>query len=315
MSEVTGEVDQSPSPPILKLERERHNFGRGEVSLLRATPEHIKEDPATGKPVNPVLFSPGYGGERTLEWYVQAFSKTGREALGVAYEGERAIDLSMEKVKVGDVMVEVPKLQVDKTRDMIAALDEIGIEELDMVSNSEGTLRTMLFLALDPKQRARNVVLTHPASMDQKGSLRTHARVAFDYTMIGYLHPRVVAERFKRKFRKKEAVDKDVPRESYQWKRAIQKSVGRTDLTSLLPALQKENPDLRTTMVADRDDHIFRPKRLRRINEPNVFKFLVSKWGGHGIGMKQERVDQIDGMLTKMDASRSGVAPRIDEAK
>src|SRR5580704_9171595 len=96
------------------------NYGRGEIAILHVKPKDILKDADTGENELPVLFAQGYGGDKTLPWYVKAFAKAGREAVGVGFVGKRRSNSTSLVIREG-VNVKVPVVESDKADDIIAS--------------------------------------------------------------------------------------------------------------------------------------------------------------------------------------------------
>jgi len=293
---------ESLSTPILSTVHKEppKNFGHGEVTFMRSAPDAIKTDMSTDAPVIPLLFVQGHGQDPTLERYLQLFAQTGRDTVGVSFTGRRtSTDSRLENVDGMDS--QAAPYQVEKAEDMIAAMNAAGIGQTDIIATSEGALRAMIAIAKYP-DRFRNILLVHPAGMDDKGYIRTHLRVAYHYgrkalrSLITPRKPREDgiaggAEGFKDKGLRETRVE--------------QKTVARTKFDMLIPELTAANPHLLFSMVGDSKDGVYPAERLKHINGPYLFEFMTSEWDGHGIGIRQDRVNQLDTMLTRMERSRS----------
>src|ERR1700722_17679742 len=86
------------------------DVGRVHMGILRVKPNEVRKDSSTGEDELPVMFAQGYGGDKTLPWYVKAFAKTGREAVGVGFVGKRRFN-STHLVSREGVNVKVPLLE------------------------------------------------------------------------------------------------------------------------------------------------------------------------------------------------------------
>lgn len=275
------------------------DYGRGEIAILQVKPKDILKDADTGEDTVPVLFAQGYGGDTTLPWYLKAFAKTGRRSVGVGFIGKRRNNSTRFVSKEG-VKVKVPELESDRADDIIAAMDELGIEQTDLVAESAGALRAMVAIAAHP-ERFRNVVLIHPAGMDDNGSIMTHGHVVH-HQLRSVMDPRLLTERFGRKT-KRVTSDGNMLHSSekgFRWIRAEQKTVAKSRFHELLPELKKHHPHLQFTIVADQNDYNFRPRRLKKVNGQHLFRFITSRWRGHGMGQKQERIEEVASLLQQM---------------
>jgi pimeloyl-ACP methyl ester carboxylesterase len=303
-----GNVVETEDPRV-DFEEKKFNFGRGEVSFMHATPEQIKKDAGTGEPVIPLLFVHGHGQDPKLERNLKRFAQTGRDTFGVAYTDKRVSKDAKPREKEG-VSVKVPPYQLEKADDMVEAMDASGIERADIVATSEGALRAMIAVAQHP-EKFRNIVLVHPAGMDNRGFLETHARVVDNYGRLLLDGP--VAHHYGRDLQEPRK-GKDVQEKSPGGLKGFikkgpleilreQRTVAHSRFDSLIPELRAEHPHLHFSMIADKNDRVYPPKRLQKINGDNLDEFMVSDWGGHGMAKGGESIPVIDEMLTRMEQS------------
>lgn len=296
----TGESHNSKQFLEKRLEK---NYGRGTVAVLRVTPNETDKNTDTTEETFPVFFAQGYGGDKTLPWYLKAFAKNGREAVSIGFSGKRRSN-STQYIQKEGLSVKVPILESDKADDIISSLDELGIEQTDLVAESAGALRALIAVAEHP-ERFRHVVLVHPAGLDDTGLVMTHGHVVH-HQIRSVMEPRLLSERLSRKEKRLESADDqlDISNKGLGWIRAEQKAVAKSRFHELLPELKRKHPHLQITIVADINDYNFRPKKLEKINGRNVFEFITSKWNGHGIGQKQERIDEIASILKHMNTKQ-----------
>ncbi|MEK7571486.1 MAG: alpha/beta hydrolase [Patescibacteria group bacterium] len=279
----------SPQPQITK---ETENFGRGEITIIRARPTVKKADADTA----PLFFVQGHGQEPNLEKYVNLFSKTGRETFSVAFTGPRRVNRkSSRNREAPEISAKVPPYQVDKAEDMIAAMDTAGIQQADIVAPSAGAIPALIALAKYP-DRFRDVVFVHPKP-DNVGYIKTHLQVL----KAGHLYrKRVGGAKMLADFRKME-LDKKGFRET----RIEQKTVARfQSLADLVIELRATQPHLRFALVDHKDDYWSSGDELKKRLDPYLSTFVRSDWEGHGIGLKQERVDMLVELLAKMEEER-----------
>ena len=275
-------------PRIIK---ERKNLGRGEFEAMRYTPR--QEQGESQYPV-PLLFVHGHGQDPTLERYLQLFGQTGRDTVGVGYP-KRRTSKDVRRRMMDSVSVKVPPYQYEKAEDILSAMNSMGVGQADIVATSEGALRALIAVSMHP-EKFRNIILVHPAGMDDRGSLVTSLRAAYHYGRRFLRKPHLFTERVKRGSWKTKGA-KEIRRE--------QQTIGRTRLHSLMAELHNNHPHLLFSIIGDKRDRIFTAKRLRRINEENLFTFHTSDWGGHGIGLQPKNVNEIVGLLQQMEQSRT----------
>jgi pimeloyl-ACP methyl ester carboxylesterase len=277
---------------------EKRNFGHGEVQMIRVTPNPAERSAeATDLPL---LFAHGHGQDRNLLQQLRAFAATGEDAFGAAFVGpRRSIKWLPRRTEMG---FKAPQYQVDKSEDMVASMDAMHVDEANIVATSEGALRTMIAVGEHP-EKFRNIVLVHPAGMDDKGGARTHARVVYHYGRDVLTNPGKYLRALRsRKSDQQDAVAVSVPRlKKFLTRRAEQETVAFSRFHELAAQLQAEHPHLRFLIIADKDDRIYPPQRLQQVN-PTI-PVVVSDWGGHGI-RDQRSVREIVGHLRGMEQGR-----------
>ncbi len=306
------------SPQDAQIEKRRRNFsGRGEVEITRVIPFEVGKNPETQEPLRPFVFLHGFRQDKTVEAYLQLIANTGRVAIGVTYPGSRRSRGTYPK-KIDGFETKMPGYQFEKAEDVLDALDESGIEEVDIVDTSEGDLRGTIATALDAKRdkRIRNVISVHPAAKDNKGYWRTAANVAKYYGRQFLAQPgrslRHLSDHVSHVREKEKSGDTQLLKRTgrilmkARENRVEQVTIAHSKLHSLPNEARRENPNLRFGMIADRADTMFPPERLQKFNGDYLdAPLLVSEWGGHGIGLVQGRINQINQLAMQLDKTRA----------
>lgn len=290
---------QSDSSAVVHTERtaERYtiskppevDFGHGRVQMVRVTPEVVRD--------LPLLFAQGYGQDKRLLSRLRQFAAAGEDALGAAFVGpRRTINWLFRRRE--DIGAKAADYQVDKAEDMLAALESMGVEKVNVVATSEGALKTMIAVSMHP-EKFQKVILVHPAGMDNKGFFRTHGRVAWHYARDIVTHPKKYVRLVRSKLHKQQTeIEVDVPwLKNVLTKQAERFTVASSKYHELAAQLQQAHPHLQFLFIADEGDKIYPPKRLKKVN-PTI-RVVASKWGGHGI-RDQQSVDEIVGYLREM---------------
>jgi pimeloyl-ACP methyl ester carboxylesterase len=298
------EVDTSSEvqKDSIKRTRQEYDLGSRKVEVLTVTPEHIKNNPKTGEPVNPVFFEHAYGkeGVQMGEWFAQTMANEGRQVHIVRYMDGKPKDASPVSI---DDDAQAAQLDIQKAEDRIALMEKMGIDRADLIAESAGAPRALLEVNQHP-DKFGNVILVHPAGMDNRGYVSTHLRVV-EHELASLLHPKMVLERGKRwlrrrQIKKEQREERDIPK-NRGWSRPEQKAVARAKLHTLIPKVSEAHPNVSFSLIADKNDHNFRRSRLEEVNQGNLFEFVTSDWGSHGIGHRPDRVRQIDALLVRME--------------
>ncbi len=274
----------------LRTVEEEHDFGRGEVTVIRVTPESQKVDPQTGEVSAPLVFVHGFGQVGTLKDNLALFAEEGRrEVVGVAYMGKRQLKTGSERLNVGDDEVIVPRYQVDQAKDIIAAMDALGIAKASIIGTSEGAIRAAIAVALD-QERFDHGILVHPAGMGNDNVLKVAARVMHQFA-------RNAVRKFKeRKESREKSHKKSITGNPLQML-AEGWAVAYGSMAQLVPVLGK-----RLSIAAGEGDVIYTEDRLRSVLDENeVFRLFVTKGEGHGIGQRPETVREVLSVLEEME--------------
>lgn len=302
-------------PQKITIEKRQRNFGRGEVEITRITPSEVGKNPDTQEPLRPFVFLHGFRQDKTLEAYLQLIANTGRIAIGVSYPGSRRSRGTYPKKKDG-FETKIPGYQFEKAEDVLDSLEELGLEEVDIIATSEGDLSGTIATALDAKgsKKIRNLISVHPAGKDKKGYFRTATNVGRYYGRYFLAQPgrslRNVSDHLNYVREKEKSRDTKLVKRTGRLimkareNRVEQVTVAHSKLHSMSPEAKRENPNLRFGMIADRADTMFPPERLQEINKDYLDAFCVSEWGGHGIGIFQERISQINQLAMELDKTR-----------
>jgi pimeloyl-ACP methyl ester carboxylesterase len=293
MSEVPPGIHVEASENPITVSKEVRDYGHGEITLIHSVPETTKTASGTENPVPPLLFVQGWGQDGTLEDYTKLFAETGRETVGILYSGKR--DNKDYTIHPEELTIPLSTFQLGKAQDILSGMKEVGIEQADVVATSEGAIRAMYAIALEP-ERFRNVLLVHPVGIDDRSGKETAARIARQggRTLLKMIRARAAGER-------------SIPsgyyglRQSDKRRLATEaKNVVQARLHDLLPALTTLYPHLRFVLAGDKSDGIYPPHRLREVNGSHVTEIYETDWGDHGIGLHPDRIQEIDHILTRM---------------
>lgn len=280
---------------------QEYNFGRGEVTVMRVTPQEQKED-QTGKVLPPLVFVHGYGQGGTLKDNLALFAEEGeRDVVGVAYTGKRKLKIGSQEIAVGEDKVKVPRYQVDKAHDIIDALDALHIENASIVGTSEGAFRAAIVAALD-QDRIDHGILVHPAGMGRDIVSTVSVRVMHQF-----------AKNAARKLRERGGVERERRKKTLSGNPLQLFAEGWTvaygRIAHLIPLLGKK-----LSVAAGEGDVIYSERRLRRkIKESDIFRLFVTKGGGHGIGQRRETVREILAVLEEMEDSQQINSEKAEE--
>lgn len=274
--------------PATQLQKETIPLRSGE--LLRYRPSSIRKDADTGEPAKPLLFVQGINGDARLPKVLEALAEEEqREIIAVTYP--HILEGSTKRVTVPGIdstANAVPEIDAFQALDLIEALDKAGVTSVDALGESRGAIRLVIALAQHP-DRFRNVLLVHPAGQDNRNSFQTHISAA--------------REGLQRK-EKDEFDGKDKPwvKFRYLWqKRKEQKSVARAKLHNALSVVAEKYPDKRIMIAGDSNDKAFLPERLEA-NKGEKVQFMLTNWGGHGMGTNSNAIKEVSGTLRKMES-------------
>lgn len=294
MSEIGAEIKREH----FTKNRQEYQINGRSIEVMSISPEEVKKNSHTGEAVNPIFFEYGYGGEAMAEWFAQTMAREGRPTYLVRYLAGEPHDPQLISLPEE---AQASQLDIEKAKDRVALLERMGIAHTDLIAESAGAARAILEVNERP-DLFENIVLVHPAGLDNQGYVATHLHVV-EHQAAAMLHPVMISERLKRWWRRKQitkSLNSD-EQESQGWDRKAQKAVARARLHNLIPAMKEQHPHLSFSIVADKYDFNFRPRRLEKINGTSLFEFVRSNWGNHGVGHHPERVKQIDHLLTRME--------------
>ncbi len=306
---VARESMEATQNRLAGVVEERRSFAGGEIIRLR--PEKARIDPSTGAPVIPLVFVQGMAsGDEKLPQNLAAFAADQREIVGLQYQGREIVGLQYQgklRGKADPAQVDgqdasVSEIDVDQAGDLLSALDELGIDQVDMVAVSRGGVRAQVAMGLAPK-RFRNVYLAHSAGLDGRTYREAHVDAARAAVLWAVDKARGKVE--------KSGAGQPIPRgrgllRDLHGARIEQKSVARAQTEGILAGALAASPDLRVIVAGDRSDRAFRPERLEETIRGSGATFIETDWGGHGIGGNPKAVAEIIASMHQMEEARVG---------
>ncbi|MBA3724675.1 MAG: hypothetical protein H0W89_07385 [Candidatus Levybacteria bacterium] len=290
---------------------ETSSFEGGEI--LRYKPESIRIDSSTGEKVMPLFYVQGINGDSKLPWTLEALAKEDqREIIAISYtdklKGSTSKD-TLETIASGgsntpgeteanSVITEMDSLQANE---IIRVLHDLRIDQVDIVAESRGAIRLIAAMTKNP-DLFRNAYLAHPAGLDNRTYVKSHLDAARQ--VINHAARKALGKV------EKHANDGVASPRGRKWLRDPRgwrkehKSVAHADVRGALAAYAKAYPDKQITIAGDKNDKAFLSHRLEQnTGKSENVTFILTDWGGHGIGYNPEAVKEISGSLKKLETT------------
>jgi pimeloyl-ACP methyl ester carboxylesterase len=243
------------------------------------------------------------GDQEGLPWYLTRLAEADqRQVITVDYQGR--LEGSADPAEGGDIDGTVSQIDIDQAGHINAALEALGVPQVDMLAESRGAIRGLLAMRQHPEYY-RNAVLDHPAGQDDRSYRQTHIDA--------------VRERVARSYRRlKGGAANRLPDDSapvvaeasrsdrLHNARIQQKSVAHAHLSG---ELAKLDPGIHAIVTGDTEDRAFIAARLEQTtvlaqqSGANV-EFAETAWGGHGYRYNGESLIESLGRLRELERRR-----------
>lgn len=265
--------------------REYIETSYGEIDVIDLIPPQAKEIP--------VIFAPGWRETPELQQgCLEEVYNTQRRVIAFVHA---ASTIAIEK-DYGDV----PAVELQKARTILAILEAKHIKKTDIIAHSEGAINVAIAASLQP-EKFRNIVLVTPAGLHGKDSI---PRMLFGFARHmskSGLNTNLVIKALKSKKRRNTSLKQNIHF-------ALQEGIALTsyDIHPLLINLRKKG--IKIAVLCGEKDTVLPFKKVKQhlsklASEPNYgFDIFTTKPGGHELYLEPKEVmPQVLGLLEQLD--------------
>ncbi|QQR52572.1 alpha/beta hydrolase [bacterium] len=288
-----------------RLEPERIEL-RERAAIVRYKPEYPRVDESTvhsSDPAIPLVFIRGMGESAADEWYLETLARMEqREVIGVVYDGR--LQGKARPAKVEGLEGTISEIDVTEAADVAAALEKLGITQVDLAAESRGAQAAIMLMRGHP-ELVRNATLEHPGSLNRRTPRQRYVDAAREGVARIYRNMRT-----SQKHRVPEAVgvahDEGIMlrmRNSHTEQLAVARARLEDEFAQL-------SPNIHVIVTGDRDDKAFRSEDLAetvRIAQAAgaQVEYEETSWGGHGLRYNGQSMQEMADRLRRLERSRA----------